>query len=288
MNESKQLDIQNGLSKEEYEKKTSLLNYPPLAFEFDDKNYSMHSWGECSYQLYLKKHAAEFNEINLIKKIINKDDVFYDIGANVGIFSILLNQDVKETFSFEPYSIAYSYLRRNLELNNLETHKSHQLALNDVFGDVFLYVNPEFSSGLNSLMPSQHPSARILSKETVPSTTLDKFIESNPAPSFCKIDVEGAEKAIFKGATQTIKKAKPTFFYETSIHTTKAFGYVPDDCELFLSQFDFKFYEFDSQNNELSDIDDEKKRKSMTLAVHPDSLHFKPVNEVLKRQRLKT
>jgi len=131
-------------------------------------------------------------------------NLFIDIGANIGFFSILANNaGFKQTLSFEPNPFVYSLLKKNLNLNNVRS-KAFKLAISDQIKKFNL--QPEkFHTGATRIS-AKKGSGR------VQATTLDSFLKNKSVAfddvSFIKIDIEGHEKKALSGMTDTLEKSK--------------------------------------------------------------------------------
>ncbi len=131
-----------------------------------------------------------------------------DIGANVGAYSLLLGQWVGpdgRVCAFEPAPASFAALRRHLELNRLEgIVTALPMAVCDRVGDVTMLA--QTSSGANRLATAGDPSADGV---TVTATTIDAFCaERKLTPQFIKIDVEGFELAVLRGARATLERCR--------------------------------------------------------------------------------
>lgn len=152
----------------------------------------------------------------LFTKIIKKNSVIYDLGANNGIHSLLFSKltgkDGK-VFSFEPLPENCKEIENNARLNNLENISVIQTAVSNKTGAT------TFSLGLHnkqgSLVGIGRSSGNFIDVSLI---TLDDFIDQgNSAPDFIKIDIEGAEGLALSGFEKNIQKILPIFFIE--LHT---------------------------------------------------------------------
>ncbi|MGB7438647.1 MAG: FkbM family methyltransferase [Candidatus Acidiferrum sp.] len=151
--------------------------------------------------------------------------VVYDIGANVGIYTLLgsLRAGVSGwVYAFEPLERNLKYLRRHIQLNTLRNCGVVEKAVCNENG------TRHFSSA--SWQPSMArlaPDGEIL----VPSITLDTCIygeERFRPPDILKIDVEGAELEVLQGANRVLTEFHPAIFLED--HGTQLHA----DCRAFL------------------------------------------------------
>jgi FkbM family methyltransferase len=142
--------------------------------------------------------------------------VVYDVGANVGIYSLLASLRVGpfgKVYVFEPLERNLLYLRRHLTLNKVQNCVILETAVCNKEGTL------PFSAA------AWHPSMAHLSPDgeiSVPSTTLDSCIYGGKGlrpPNVIKIDVEGAEFEVLEGASRALAEFHPTIFLE--IHGTQ-------------------------------------------------------------------
>jgi FkbM family methyltransferase len=132
-----------------------------------------------------------------------------DIGANVGIWTVLLasHRNVRHVFAFEPSKENLAYLRQNLELNKVINKVTIvESAVSDVDGDVLF---DDSGSGA-----TQRISAT--GSIVVPSVSLDTYMKDLPV-DLIKIDVEGFEPLVLSGCWNTIETSLPTLFIEYSL-----------------------------------------------------------------------
>lgn len=139
--------------------------------------------------------------------------IFLDIGANVGKFSILVGKKLGENgkvFAFEPEINNLKILKKNILINKIKNIEIIPLACSDKkgFADFFIDLN---SSGGHSLYKNK--SSKKISIET---DTIDHFLKNNNIKKvdLVKIDVEGAEILVLKGAKETLKKNHPKIIFE--------------------------------------------------------------------------
>lgn len=132
-------------------------------------------------------------------------DVIYDIGANMGLFSIMLGHLVGAgglVVSFEPQTQVFEHLQANIGLNNLPNVRAFQKALGAESETAFVSIAKE--SVLSRLRTSQDSAAG--PREQVDVVGGDAFVraEDLPVPRLVKIDVEGAEYGVIRGLAKTL------------------------------------------------------------------------------------
>ena len=152
--------------------------------------------------------------IDWIEGFFEEGDVFFDIGANVGAYSLVaakFSQQSVKVLAFEPSFSNYAQLCKNIFLNNCEEWVLPlQLALSDRTAvDVLHYHDLSPGSALHSFgTPENQRSDLLRFKQRVLAFRLDDIIEQFcfPLPTHLKIDVDGTELQILDGAEKTISK----------------------------------------------------------------------------------
>jgi FkbM family methyltransferase len=141
--------------------------------------------------------------------------VFYDLGANIGFFSLLAARLVGGTgkvFSFEPDpEIAYR-LRRNIERNGFKNVTVVEAGIWSVSGPVN-FVTSDISSpdrGVGKFVAGEGGSKGTPTQ----CIALDEFVRGAPAPDVIKCDVEGAEVEVFRGAEKLLESRHPLIVCE--------------------------------------------------------------------------
>jgi FkbM family methyltransferase len=149
-------------------------------------------------------------------------DVVYDIGANLGFFSLVAARLVGpegRVLAFEPAPENAEAIRRNAELNLISQVMVIPRAVSSRAGTARLQIVDDQSwSRLEEF--GRHPDTeRVLEVETV---TIDELVGSGelPPPALVKIDVEGAEVAVLEGMRTTIEAHRPVIVCE--LHDTNA------------------------------------------------------------------
>ena len=142
--------------------------------------------------------------------------IFYDIGANVGLYSIYaaIKKDV-QVFCFEPSFFNLEFLARNIYINQLTDRISiFPVALNDkVSISNFQLTSTEWGGALSTFEKGFDDNGNKIQSKFIYNTIgfdLDHLVEVTkiPFPDYVKIDVDGLEHFIIGGAQNVIKKAK--------------------------------------------------------------------------------
>lgn len=157
-------------------------------------------------------------------KTLKKGDIVFDIGANIGIYSVLAGKIVGErglVYSFEPANNAYEILNSNIDLNLLRNIKAYKLGVSESSGQVTF--NKCEDDAYNSI--GNKPMKEIKEVVTIQTTSIDEFVKNNNIKRIdvIKVDTEGAEYLIFKGGMQTLKAFKPKLFFEYNPYAINGF-----------------------------------------------------------------
>jgi len=150
-----------------------------------------------------------------IVKNARPDWVAFDIGMNFGYYACLLASRCKEVHGFEPVGWLAGRARANVELNAFANVTINELALSDHVGTALLNLPaPNHCNwGTSSLV---HKSSSETEVAEVPLDTLDNYCAARQITrlDFIKVDVEGAEHLVFRGAEKTLERLRPTIIFE--------------------------------------------------------------------------
>jgi FkbM family methyltransferase len=177
----------------------------------------------------------------LFRRVIEAGMDVADVGANIGYFTLLSAKLVGAqgvVHSFEPTPKVYALLLRNVDVNGFQNVQVHETALADYVGEARFFCYPN-RSDQNSLRQLTGETSRVLD---VRVTTLDAlFADSSRKLSFIKIDVEGAEFSVLKGARRLLASHRPLVLFEVSHHQQKH-GVSGGDLAAFLKDFGYACY----------------------------------------------
>lgn len=172
------------------------------------------------------------------KKFPNTQElVIFDIGANIGVYSLnLANKFPKaKIHAFEPVSMAYKILLKNVELNHFDNLSCHAIAISDK-EQTLLMSNDEFTGNHIVQQKNKHASK-------VKAITLDSFTAKNNINTIniIKCDIEGAELLMLKGGLQSIQKFKPLIILEVFEQWTKRYNYEPEEIFTLLMKLGYSY-----------------------------------------------
>ena len=170
---------------------------------------------------------------------LSGDDVFLDIGANVGIYSLFAARTGASVVSFEPHPLNLQSLRLNIDRNDADV-TVFPAALADTPGSTELFVaEAEAGSGTHTLAPDQVGDESI----TVDVATGDALLADGeiPDPTVAKLDVQGAELLVLRGLETTLAEgALDVIYLEIHPNQIEKLGGSVDDLQALLADHGFE------------------------------------------------
>jgi len=159
------------------------------------------------YRSYLLDEPYEKETIDILTKYLTKEDIFIDIGAHIGYFTILGAYLADKVYSFEPDTDNYTHLIENCVLNKLPNVKINQSVVSDRNGKATFYTNIDNDGGHALWNPGLHEFNYLCREKqlvkTITQGTLDTFISFlnivKNKVKVIKMDTEGAEVLILRG-----------------------------------------------------------------------------------------
>lgn len=166
---------------------------------------------------FFGQYEKETND--LLFEYIKPGQIVIEAGANNGTETLLLSRLVGSTgkvFAFEPVEHIYKTLQLNLAINYCDNVVAEQKALGESNGE--LYFNVLSEDFCNQGMASKYDERSADAKVLVQQTSIDSFVTQNNIQSvdFIKMDIQGAEIELLKGAQNTLQKSKPIIFTEAT------------------------------------------------------------------------
>ena len=178
-------------------------------------------------------------------QVLQSGDVFVDIGACFGYHAISSALRVGPTghvYALEPQPDMFARLQNNLVGNNLSNVTPDHLALSDQAETLRLHRFADLGSAHTSVSSQGREASEIISTAAV---TLDAYVEQRKIKSvtLVKLDVEGAELKVLRGATALLGSSSPPMWVmEINEETASACGYHPRDLLGLLAQYGYSFY----------------------------------------------
>lgn len=221
--------------------------------------------------------SYESQDAGFLFKLIKDGDIVFDIGANIGWYSISLSKHFPHSTicSFEPLKNTYENLKRNVSFNKAANIRLHQFGFSDRNAVLTFYSSPDTSVSNSAKNITGEEHAIPVECEV---KKMDEFIKlNNLSVDFIKCDVEGAELFVYQGAIETLNQFKPIVFTEMLRKWSAKFSYHPNDIiHLFA---DLGYYCFYTNVNQLVKVD---KVSETTEATNFFFLHSEKHNQIIK------
>ena len=220
----------------------------------------------------------EFENYNfeLIQKIVKPGWKIIDIGANIGLYTLLFSRKVgKEgsVFAFEPSDEAYYRVLQNVRLNNSSNIELFKMGVADKTGVMDLNITDD--DAYNSL--GSHPMKEIVETKKINVTSINDFIKKKSIDHIdvIKTDTEGADYLVLKGASELLTRENgPIIFCEYNTFTKDGFDFALTSLVEYLKSCNYYIYKY--ENSRLMDFDTNK-NESGDLVCFKD--YHKPVFE---------
>lgn len=183
--------------------------------------------------------------IEIFQKSLTPDTVFFDVGAHIGQYSLCAAPVVRSVHAFEANSKTIKLLRYNVESNHLANVVVNHTAVCDYVGVSTFHESDAYNPGASSLHGVGGESV------AVPTTTLDAYCAGhliNNAPLVIKIDVEGAEAEVLRGARSLLSNGHVTVFMEVIDEFQQRSGRSSESLKDLLRHNDFQIEQLDKSN----------------------------------------
>jgi FkbM family methyltransferase len=176
-----------------------------------------------------------------IQDHLKPNDVFIDVGAHVGYFSLLASRRVGRggtVLSIEPNPFALAQLEQNVAHSHLQNVLVERTACGESHQVVELHLHTESNSSMASLSTANAGGGAAVE---VPCTTLDGLCEEHGLASvnLVKIDVEGAELSVLRGMTRLMTSVRPVIVLELEPRLLESCGTPLHDVLAHLANCDY-------------------------------------------------
>lgn len=212
--------------------------------------------GDARFRCFLREHMGgqiffrgsySGDQLTLLERLLDRDGVFVDAGANQGEFTIAAARRASQgtVYAFEPVSEYRERLQENVRLNGYTNVQIMAVALGEASGSLPIYdqaengVDGTRNEGLPSLFSS---GARHHLRELVAVRRLDDVLQELGVSrvNVIKLDIEGAEWMALRGATNTLRTHRPILILEIGRETCRAAGYEPQAFAIWLASLGYR------------------------------------------------
>lgn len=179
---------------------------------------------------------------DLVSTTLKPGDVFIDVGAHVGYFSLLAGRRVTPTgtvLSIEPNPVALEQLHQNVERSRLRHVLIAHTACGHSHEPVRLHLHTESNSSMASLSAANAAGGI---EVDVACSTLDHLCAAHgiARADLVKIDVEGAELSVLRGMDRILRQMRPVIVLELEPRLLSAFDTTTDSILSFLSAYGYR------------------------------------------------
>jgi FkbM family methyltransferase len=206
---------------------------------------------DLSRQIYIAG-CIDPNEFAFLDRYLQPGMTFFDAGANEGVYTIFAAQRVGSggtVWAFEPSPREFDRLRSNLHLNGLDLPnlRLFPFALADRSGRAQLTIAEDEHAGQNTLGKFAYETVAAAEKHMVDLRRLDDLVAEQPPARIdvVKLDVEGAELSLLRGAVSTLERYRPIVLFEVSEASLAHQDHRREELLAFLRAQHYTLYLFD-------------------------------------------
>ncbi len=250
----------------------------PVIFHWIEGTKFIASPGEIGLTQNIYCGLHEFREMAYVLHVINANDLFIDVGANVGSYTILAcAARGARGYSFEPIPSTYQKLLENIKINNLYNRvKTYNIGLADINGQLFFTSDKNV---MNHVIDDKEPVSNPIK---IKVNTLDEIL-SGKSPSIIKIDVEGFKSKVINGAIHTLDNP---YLHSVIIEINgsgQRYGATDEQVIKVMNSKGFQSYDYDPIKRELSRFTGNKWDSGNSLFIRNVNLI---INKLTKAKRI--
>jgi len=227
----------------------------------------------------------EYEELAFVKQILQANDIVFDIGANIGIYSLLSSNYVGESglvYAFEPVDSTYKKLLENIKANQIANLLPYNIAVSDKSNEILtIYKNDNGYDVFDSMVTPLLDNAKEIKVSTV---SLDDFITQQNVDvqsiKLIKIDVEGWEFNVLQGAKKLLEAHLPiAFLVEFSKENVDSTSIKNKAVYDYMRKYQYEWYSYNVQYKKLVYCGFNVVSKGVNLIAINDA--FKKINASL-------
>jgi FkbM family methyltransferase len=190
--------------------------------------------------------GQDIGDLRFLWKLLNAGDTFLDIGAYHGMYSVLAAKRVTNrgrVIAFEPSPRERRKIQLHLRLNGIRGAKVESFAMGGSPSEATFFQVVSGDPTRNGLKPPATDDA--VSKITVKTTSLDRYVEEAEIRRIdaIKLDVEGGELDVLRGAEKTFHRLRPVLICEVLDETTKVWGYRAREIVSLVEDAGYRWFE---------------------------------------------
>lgn len=187
--------------------------------DFRSARIACHASNKLEDKLLREPEDYDLANFTALTSIVRSDAVCLDVGANIGIYSCVLSRLAAEVHAFEPVRHIRQKLQINAALNGARNLTINPFAMGDRPGELEMFQVKEgqYRGGTSTLVANNNVSdmgEAAFDREIVQVSTLDTYCAAFKRLDFVKIDVEGFELNVLRGARETLDRLSPAILFE--------------------------------------------------------------------------
>jgi FkbM family methyltransferase len=225
--------------------------------------------------------------VQLSRALIHQGDTVVDVGANIGLWTMGAARQAGQEgrlHAFEPVPENFTRLIANLNLNGFDLNRvqCQQLSLSDRSGRTVFYLSTNGNSGMGALAQRDGVNRPIETR----LIALDDYCEKHSISrvDFIKIDVEGAELLVLRGAKGVLASAEaPAIVFEADDSLAASFGSSSSAVKTLLAEKGYEIFRYDGRRLEHVEVN-QKHRHEDLFAFKPDHFQLHPVLRELHKK----
>ncbi|SFG93198.1 methyltransferase, FkbM family [Pedobacter insulae] len=250
----------------------SRIYFGLIKVHFLEKTYFLAKKGLTGLTGNIYTGLHEFNDMGFLLHFLRSGDTFFDVGANVGSYTLLASSVCKaKSISFEPIPQTYDILKQNIELNKIvHLVQAENKGVGKEVGNLKFTTNGDTTNHV--LIGDDGNTAAV----NVPVVTLDGYYPSSK-PALLKIDVEGFETEVLNGASSILQDNCLKAIIIELIGGGAQYGYDENEIHLKLLDLSFKSYTYDPITRALKEL--QSIRNSNTIYIRDLAFVEKRLNE---------
>jgi FkbM family methyltransferase len=231
--------------------------------------------GERGFTGNIYAGLQEFFEMSYLLHVTTQADLFVDVGANVGSYTILAcAARGARGYCMEPVPATFARLAENLRVNGLgDRVRSLNIAVGDEDGELALACSDDDCT--NHVMRAGESAGEVI---RVKSLRLDTILKGE-SPTLIKIDVEGFESRVLDGARSVLGNDSLHSAIIEMNGSGDRYGFSEDRIVTEMGRFGFKPFSYDPQKRRLDRLEGKNNRSGNTLFVR---------NEAVVRRKLES
>ncbi|HPT20969.1 MAG TPA: FkbM family methyltransferase [Bacteroidales bacterium] len=199
-----------------------------------------------TYLIFWEGGYKRFEYTDIFIRLIRKVRTFYDIGANIGYYSLLAAMENKEAniVGFEPASGPLFYFKENVRINSFKNIEVESVALSHKDGEIDFYEikNRKYRYLEHNLGGESNTGSKTTGRNfvltKVKTTKLDNYVKirNDKSIDLIKMDTEGTENLILENSDYVLREMRPIIICETIFNT------IEPELDRIMSSYGYEFY----------------------------------------------